>query len=118
MSLFETANAVARFLLELCALAALAFWGFATADGILLGLVLGLGAPALFALLWGAYVAPKAPYRLDDPPRLMLEVVVFGFAAVALAAAGAVILGLLLAIAVSANIVLMVALNQRRQGGI
>jgi hypothetical protein len=118
MTFFESSNAVARFVLELCALAALAYWGFKTADGIILDIVLGLGAPAAFALSWGAFVAPKAPYRLDDPQRLVLEIAVFGLAALGLIAAGAVLVGVLLAIAVSANIFLMVLLDQRRQGGI
>ena len=40
------ANLVVRFVLELCALAALCYWGFWAGDGPLVGLVLGLGAGA------------------------------------------------------------------------
>ena len=52
------ANLTIRFLIELCALAALCYWGFATGNGTLAELALGLGTPAL-AVLGGAFVAPK-----------------------------------------------------------
>jgi hypothetical protein len=118
MSLLEAANAAGRFGLELCAFAALAFWGFHVADTLALDLVLGLGAPLAFALVWGAFVAPKAPYRLDDPQRLVLEFTLFALAALALAAADALLLAVILAAAVAVNIGLMVYLGQRRLGGI
>ena len=45
---------------KLCALAALAYWGFHSGRGWLTKLGLGLGAPLLAALVWGTFVAPKA----------------------------------------------------------
>ncbi|WP_376796469.1 DUF2568 domain-containing protein [Thermogemmatispora sp.] len=35
-------------------------------------------------VLWGLLVAPKAPFRLADPWRLLLELILFGLAALAL----------------------------------
>ncbi len=118
MTVLESANAVVRFGLELCALGALGYWGFEAGDGLALNLMLGLGAPLAFALVWGAYVAPKAPYRLADPQRLMLEIAVFGLAAIALLAANVGGLAVVLALAVAVNIGLMFVLGQRRLGGI
>ena len=118
MSLLEGLNAVFRFGLELCALAALGYWGFAENEGLLADLLVGLGAPLAFALAWGAWIAPKAPYRLDDPLRLLVEVTVFAIAVAALAAAGSVVLVVVFAIAVIINIGLMFFLGQRRLGGI
>jgi hypothetical protein len=118
MSALEVLNAAVRFALELCALAALAFWGFTVADTLPLDLLLGLGAPLAFALVWGAFVAPKAPFRLPDPQRLMLEATVFGIAAIALLAAAAPLLAVVLVVSVAVNIGFMVYLGQRRQGGI
>ena len=118
MSPLEAGNAALRFALELCALAALAFWGFTVADTLPGDVLLGLGAPLIFALVWGALVAPRAPYRLDDPQRMMLEITAFALAVLALAAAGAGLLALILAVAVAVNIALMVYLGQRRVGGI
>lgn len=118
MTLPEAANAAARFVLELCALAALGYWGLRVADTLVLDIILGLGAPLAFAMTWGALIAPKAPYRLPDPQRLMLESTLFGLAAIALVAAGAPELGLALVLAVAVNIGLMLLLDQRRTGGI
>ena len=116
--MLEAANAAVRFGLELCALAALGYWGFKENEGIVADLLVGLGAPLAFALAWGAWVAPKAPYRLDDPLRLLLEVTVFAIAVGALAGAVGLLLAAVLAVAVVINIVVMVALGQRRLGGI
>jgi hypothetical protein len=118
MSGLEAANAALRFGLELCAIASLAFSGFTVADTLALDLVLGLGAPLSFAFAWGAFVGPKAPYRLDDPQRLLLEVTLFTLAVVALVWAEASVAAVLFAGAVVLNIGLMVYLGQRRLGGI
>ncbi len=112
MSAVRAANDVLRFLLELCAVAAAGYWGFGIADGVLSWL-LGLGAPILVIMLWGAFVAPKASRRLPDPPRLVLELWIFAAASVGLAAAGEPVLGASLAIAVVVNIGLMFALGTR-----
>lgn len=118
MSLLESANALFRFALELCALAALGYWGFSENDGLVADLLVGLGAPLAFALVWGAWIAPKAPYRLDDPIRLLLELTVFAVAVAALVAAGSTVLAGLFAVALVVNISLMFLLGQRRLGGI
>jgi hypothetical protein len=70
-----------RFLLELCALAALGYWGFRMGEGVMRW-VLGIGAPLLAAVLWSLFVAPTstAPVAL----RIAVEVLVFGSAAIAL----------------------------------
>jgi hypothetical protein len=116
VTVLEGVNAAVRFGLELCALAALAFWGFRASDGALQWL-LGLGAPFAFAMIWGAFVAPKAPMRLDDPGRLILEVVVFAAAVAALAVDRPVLAGIF-SVALAVNIGLMMVLDQRRPTGI
>ena len=118
MSLAEIANAGLRFVLELCALAALGYWGFKASEAALVEWLLGLGAPLVFALVWGAFVAPKAPYRLEDPARLLLEVLAFTGATGVLVDAAEPLLGLAFAIGVLANLLLMGLLGQRQAGGI
>ena len=81
-------NVTLRFVLELCALGALGYWGFTTGSGTLGKVLLGLGAPILAAVLWGMFVAPKAAHPLHDPAKLLVELVVFGAAAAGLYAAG------------------------------
>lgn len=76
---------VVRFGLELCALAALAYWGFVTTDGVL-QVVAGVGAPVLALAAWFLFVSPKASYA-TPVRRALVEAAVFGAAAIALAAA-------------------------------
>jgi uncharacterized protein DUF2568 len=86
----------ARFLCELAMLAALAFWGYVVGDGIWAWL-LGLAAPAVAAVVWGTFVAPRAKVPVPAPVRVAIELVLFAAAAAGLAAAGqpvaAVVLG-------------------------
>jgi hypothetical protein len=88
-------NLVARFLLELCALAALFFWGMRVGDG-LPGVVLGLGAVVVAAMVWGLFASPRARVRLPLAGRLAVEVVFFGSATLGLVVVGRPLLGVLL----------------------
>ena len=88
MSIAHGANLALRFILELCILASLAYWGFHTGNDTLQKLLLGIGTPLLAAIVWGTFLSPKASVRLGDPWKLALEVVVFGLAIAALYAAG------------------------------
>jgi len=87
MNALHLLNLGLRFGLELCLLAALAYWGFQLEQGWLLRLVATAGGPLLVALVWGTFVAPKASRPLQDPWRFALEIVLFGLGAVALVAA-------------------------------
>jgi hypothetical protein len=107
----RTANAAARFVLELCALAAFCYWGFASADGVR-SVLLGIGVPVLVILVWGTFGAPGAPLRASRPIRLVLFAVIYGWAVAALASVGHVVLAVVLAVAVLANTVLLYALGQ------
>jgi hypothetical protein len=83
----RAANLALRFLLELAALAALAYWGSQAGATVLKNVLLAVAAPLAFATLWGLFAAPKAPRRLRDPWRLLFEAIAFTLAATALAAA-------------------------------
>jgi len=102
-----------RFILEMAALLALLIWGFGASDQLVVQLILGLGAPALAMLVWGTFVSPKAPRRLDDPVRVGVEIVIFGLGALALIASGLLIPGVLLAAAAGISLVLMFLWDQR-----
>jgi Protein of unknown function (DUF2568) len=62
-----------RFALELVLLVALAWWGFTADAPTALRVAFGLAAPAAALLVWGRWIAPRAERRLDDPPRFVLE---------------------------------------------
>lgn len=88
MELFKWVNMGLRFVLELAALAGLAYWGFTLDRSLLWRILLGVGTPLLAAVVWGTFVSPKARIPLREPGRFAVEVVVFGAAVVALVAAG------------------------------
>lgn len=82
--MLTTANLTLRFLLELAAIGALGYWGFRAGSGPLGKAALGLGAPVLAIVVWGAFVAPKASVAVAEPVRLLISLGVFGAAALAL----------------------------------
>jgi hypothetical protein len=96
-----------RFVLELCMLVALGIWGFSE------NIVLGVAAPLAAAVVWGLWIAPKATRRLRDPARLAGELLLFGAAGVALAAAGHTLAAAVFLAAVALSEVLMLAWGQR-----
>jgi quinol-cytochrome oxidoreductase complex cytochrome b subunit len=112
MQAIKTANLALRFLLELCALAALAYWGAEVGRGLLLKLVLGIGAPLVAAVVWGTFVAPKATVPVSTPIRILIEVVIFGLAAGGLVVAGRPALAWALLIVFVINDVLLYAWGQ------
>ena len=88
MQMFKIINLLVRFLLELCILAIFGYWGFITGSNTFMKFLLGLGAPILFAMVWGNFLAPKSPMRLHEPWLFLLELVVFGLTCLALYSIG------------------------------
>ncbi|WP_055599185.1 DUF2568 domain-containing protein [Streptomyces aureus] len=72
------------FLLELAALAVLAWWGWGSAESLAPRLLLAVAAPAAAAVLWGLFAAPKARFRVSLAGVLAVKALVFGAAAAAL----------------------------------
>jgi Protein of unknown function (DUF2568) len=106
-SALRSVNLAVRLLCELGLLVALAVWGFRTGAGAATKVALGLGAPLAAAVIWGLWVAPASQRRLADPARLVVEVVLFAAGVAALAAAGYVLVAVVFAVVVAANIVLV-----------
>jgi len=112
MDILKGINLAVRFLLELCMLAAVGYWGFTTQSGWGIKLMLGIGLPLLIAVIWGLFVAPKAIYPLGGIPHLLLALILLGSGAVALFASGNPTLGWVYAIILIANQVLLVLWRQ------
>jgi hypothetical protein len=93
MIIFKGLNLLVRFLLELCMLAAVGYWGFKTQSGWVMRILLGIGLPVLIAVLWGMFIAPKATHPLSGASYLALELTLLGSGAVALLASGKPALG-------------------------
>jgi len=88
MAFLKLLNLGVRFLLELCILAIFSYWGFQTGSNTFMKFLSGLGAPILFAVTWGTFLAPKSPGRLHEPWLLLLELVIFALACWALYSTG------------------------------
>lgn len=108
----ETINLGIAFLLELCMLAALAYWGFQTSSNLFLRIVLGIGAPLLAAIIWGRFMAPQAKKRLAGLPYLLLKLLIFGLALLALAVAGQVTLAMIFVVILVINQILLIVWHQ------
>lgn len=75
-----------RFVLEMTALFAAAFWGWKQHEGWL-GILLAILLPVLIAIIWGVFAVPNDPSRSGKTVvvtpgwiRLIIEVTIFGFA--------------------------------------
>jgi hypothetical protein len=103
----HAANLALRFLLELAALGAMAFWGVHTGQSVVGDVALGVGAPLLGAVVWGTLAAPRSPRRLRGAALVAVQLCVLGGGAVAVAAAGRPLLGALFAALIVVNTVLL-----------
>ncbi|HEX8731910.1 MAG TPA: YrdB family protein [Ktedonobacterales bacterium] len=88
LNALKWANLGLAFALELCMLAAFAYWGARTGNGALAKVALGVGAPLVAVIVWGLFMAPRATFPLSMPIHTALFLVIFGAAALALARAG------------------------------
>ena len=102
-----------RFALEIGLLAALGVAGLALPWSPRWPVVAALALPLAAAVTWGAWVAPKAHRRLDDPARGALELVLFGLGVAGLVVAGRPVLAATFGVLVVGHLVAMVALGLR-----
>jgi hypothetical protein len=112
MDVLKGLNLLVRFLLELCMLAAVGYWGFKTGSGWAMKILLGIGLPILMAVLWGLFIAPRAMYPLKGISHLAVELILLGSGAVALFASGKPTLGWVYTIIVIINKVLLIRAKQ------
>ena len=82
------ANLALRFALELFGIAALAYWGFSSANSVVPPVVLGVGAALALIVVWSLVAAPKAKNRLPQRHRTLIGTALLLGTAVALGVAG------------------------------
>jgi hypothetical protein len=82
------------FLIELCSLAALGYWGWTV------NVVAAVVAPLVAAIVWGVFCSPRAPVALPKEGKTALQLVVLLGGALALGVAGEAWLAIVLAAAV------------------
>jgi hypothetical protein len=112
MDMLKLGNLALRFGLELCLLAALGWWGFSIGGALIVKILLALVIVVAVAGLWGVLLSPRRPVKLPDAVRLVIELVLFGLAAAALATTGHPALGAALAVAYLINKGLIVLWKQ------
>lgn len=107
LTVLQGANLVARFVLELSALAALAYWGFSLNASLAVRVLAGLGTPVVAAVLWGMFASPRAAVPVPDSVQLAVQLGTFAVAVAALAFAGRPQLALGFGIAAAVNAALI-----------
>jgi amino acid transporter len=93
------------FLAELALLAALVYAGIALPDTLIGRIVLVVVLVGVFVVVWGRWLAPRAPRRLPPRPGLALKVVLFVIGAVLLAWAGPLLLAVVFLVVTEAVVV-------------
>ncbi len=112
MAVLKGINLALAFILELVMLVAFGYWGFNTGSSTVVHWILGLGVPAIAITIWSIFNAPQSKRRLPQTPRTILEVVMFGLAALALVAAGQTTLGIIFMVVVVINQLLLYVWKQ------
>ncbi len=112
MEALKSLNLGLRFTLELCLIFALCFGGFHITNHLLFKWLLVIILPLSAALIWGTFIAPKAAHLLDQPQRMLIELLLFGTAVALLFATGHKTAGFVLAGAVLLNEVLLISWRQ------
>ncbi|MFI7346133.1 YrdB family protein [Streptomyces sp. NPDC049936] len=98
------ANELLALLIELVALGLLCWWGFATGDNAGLGVLLGIGTPAVAVALWWLFAAPEAKLRPTLPGVVFVKGLVLGGGAAALYGVGHPAGAVIVAVMAAANI--------------
>jgi Protein of unknown function (DUF2568) len=88
LTVLKSLNLALAFALELAMLASLVTWGFHSDQPWLVKVLLGVLLPAMVAVVWGLWFAPRATTRLEFLPGLLISLVMFLIAAYLLARAG------------------------------
>ena len=112
MEMLKAINLVVRFVLELCILGAVGYWGFTSGPGWLGKVGLGIGTPLLTAVLWGLWGAPNSTFHLHGLLLFIFELIIFGAGPVALYAAGQPTLAIIFGVVYIVNKVLMMVWQQ------
>jgi 4-amino-4-deoxy-L-arabinose transferase-like glycosyltransferase len=112
MKILRAANLALSFLLELCMLAAFAYWGFTIGAGLFAQLLLGIGVPVIIIVIWGIFLAPASTRRLQGWSHWLLEIVIFVLAIVALYTAGQSTLTMIFAAVYTVNVILRLVWKQ------
>lgn len=88
MEILKGANLAVRFLLELCVLALVGYWGYRVGNSQVTRIGLAILIAIAAAIFWALFGSPKATFALSGPAHLLVEAVFFGSGVAALLASG------------------------------
>ncbi|MFC4584749.1 YrdB family protein [Sphaerisporangium corydalis] len=112
LTILKGANAGLMFFLELGVYLAVGYWGFTLSPNWAIKILLGVGGPVLFAVIWGVFGSPKASIPLHGMARAALEILWFGGGIAAAASAGLVTASVVFAGLFIVNAILRIVWNQ------
>jgi len=107
MDLLKSINLGIRFILEISTLIAVGMYGFSLSQNVSLRVIFASVIPVIIAVVWGIFVAPKAPHHIKLPWRLIMEITIFGIATLALIKTNHSLLAMIFAITVIVNQILL-----------
>ncbi len=112
MDLIKVANLAVRFGLELSALIAFGAWGYSVGGGWAVKVGLAVGVPVTAGVIWGTFVSPRAAVPASGMVHILLQVLIFGAAVVALVQLGHRLPAGVFGLVAVANAALMIAWHQ------
>lgn len=99
-----------RFLLEVVAIASLAYWGYKLPSSTPVKVALAVAAPLTLIVVWALVVAPGADNPLAPTIRMLIGSLLLLLSAAALAAAGLARVAIIVAIVIVLNTIMMLLL--------
>ncbi len=112
-SLLKNVNLALAFVLELGVLASLCYFGFVSGPSTFVKIVLGIGLPVVAIVIWALFGAPKSQWQFTGFWFLLLQILFFGSAALALYVSGQRVPGIVFALLFVLNTSLAYAWGQK-----
>ena len=114
----KSVNDGVRFILEMCALAAVGYWGWLTGNAVVTKVLLAAGAVILLAVVWAVFRADAdAVVEVSTGLRVLIEVVAFAVATAALVTVGRLRFAVIFALVAAINEVLNYTLTKPARSG-
>lgn len=110
--MFQELNIALRFVLELCILGIIGYWGFRVGKIPAMKITLAITLPAIVAVIWGLFGAPNAEWEVQGTLHVLLEILVFGLGVMALYHLRHYALASVLAVVIIMNRILMFIWDQ------
>lgn len=104
-----TLNLGVRFLLEIVAIASLAYWGYRLPSATATKIAISVIAPLLLIVVWAFVVAPGADNPLSQTTRMLIGSLLLLFSSAALATTGHTRPAIVIAVVIVLNTILMLA---------